>query len=144
MPAWLDVAIEEFHRGVEEIPGREHDPRILEYHASTTLDASDDETPWCSAFVNFCITKAGMIGTNSAAARSWLKWGVPCEPKRGAITVFRRGTSSWTGHVGFWIGEEENGIVILGGNQRNRISYSSYPKRDLLGYRWPRVQDFRA
>jgi len=40
---------------VDEIPGSDHNQRILEYHATTTLpsgDAGRDETPWCSSFVN--------------------------------------------------------------------------------------------
>ncbi len=64
--------------GVEELPGAAHNPRILEYHRTTTLGhgaASKDETPWCSSFVNFCMVMSGFRGTNSASARSWLKWG---------------------------------------------------------------------
>ncbi|KKK66354.1 hypothetical protein LCGC14_2964930, partial [marine sediment metagenome] len=41
--------------------------------------ASEDETPWCSSFVNFCVCEAGynpIKETGSARARSWLSWGV--------------------------------------------------------------------
>eukprot|EP01156_Anaeramoeba_ignava_P011257 Anaeramoba_ignava/a482504_22.p5 GENE.a482504_22~~a482504_22.p5 ORF type:complete len:143 (+),score=5.17 a482504_22:255-683(+) len=72
---WFKIALEEMWAGVTEIRGRKHNPRIIEYHKSTTLRASNDETAWCSSFVNWCIEQAGLKGTDSAAARSWLKWG---------------------------------------------------------------------
>ena len=48
---WLAVAKREMDTGVDEIVGSRHNPRILEYHATTTLSAKDagsDETFWCS------------------------------------------------------------------------------------------------
>ncbi|CAN5284894.1 hypothetical protein BH24ACT7_BH24ACT7_15630 [soil metagenome] len=53
--AWLAIARREMDTEVDEIPGSDHNQRILEYHATTTLpsgDAGRDETPWCSSFVN--------------------------------------------------------------------------------------------
>ena len=41
---WFDIARDEL--GTDEIPGPVHNERILEYHSTTTLNASDDETPW--------------------------------------------------------------------------------------------------
>jgi hypothetical protein len=38
--------------GTTEVPGTQNNPRILEYHATTTLKATTDEVPWCSSFVN--------------------------------------------------------------------------------------------
>ncbi|MDH4280687.1 MAG: hypothetical protein OEW83_21690 [Acidimicrobiia bacterium] len=51
-----------------EIRGRKDNPRIIEYHASTSLKASNDGTAWCSSFVNWCVSQAWLTGTNSAAA----------------------------------------------------------------------------
>ncbi len=133
---WFDIARDEL--GTDEIPGPVHNERILEYHSTTTLNASDDETPWCSSFVNWCMEKAGIEGTDSAAARSWTRWGTKLtSPKKGCIVVYssRRGPTS--GHVGFFDRIEGNHIVTLGGNQRDSVNYSSYPKGRLLGYRWP-------
>lgn len=47
--------------GVKEKSGTTDDPKIVEYHQSCTLQATDDETPWCSSFVNWCYIIAGMI-----------------------------------------------------------------------------------
>lgn len=48
-------------RGTKEISGDKDNPKIVEYHQSCTLQANDDETAWCSAFVNWCYIIAGMI-----------------------------------------------------------------------------------
>lgn len=137
-PAWLAVARKEL--GVKEHVGDADNPRIVEYHRSTSLgkaDANEDETPWCSSFVNWCMVKAGRYGTNSAWARSWLKWGVALDvPKLGCVVVFSRNTNS--GHVGFFIKEVGENILVLGGNQNNEVCEALYPKSRLLGYRWPK------
>lgn len=122
--------------GVKEVKGKLHNNKILEYHSTTTLKATDDETPWCSSFVNWCVQLAGLEGTNSAMARSWLEWGnVVTEPYEGCVVVIKRGNSSWQGHVGFFVKESYDHIFILGGNQSNAVTICSYPKSSLLGYR---------
>lgn len=47
--------------GVREIYGPNHSPKVVEYHQACTLQSSDDETPWCSSFVNWCVIIAGII-----------------------------------------------------------------------------------
>jgi len=132
---WLDIARAEL--GMKEISGSKHNKRILEYHAATTLKATDDETPWCSAFVSWCLEKAGIESTKNAWARSYLAWGQAVKvPSIGCIVVFSRGASS--GHVAFYLGETESSIQCLGGNQNNSVCVSSYPKDRVLGYRLPK------
>lgn len=133
---WLEIAREEL--GVTEVSGKVARPRILEYFAvSGHPEVKDDETAWCSAFAGFCMEKAGIKGTMSLAARSWLRWGKSCKPKPGAVMVFKRGTSSWQGHVGFYIAETATHYEVLGGNQGNSVSIRRYPKTAFLGSRWP-------
>ena len=82
MKPWLEIA--EREQGVAEVPGAGDNPRVVDYLMSTTLGSlenQNDETPWCSAFVNWCMEQAGIKGTNSAWARSWLDWGK--EPEEG-------------------------------------------------------------
>ena len=139
-PPWLRIAMEEI--GQAEIAGPVHNPRIIEYHALTTLKATNDETPWCSSFVNWCIYHAGMTPTRSAAARSWLKWGVKLDsPRPGCIAVFRRGKSPTAGHVAFYVGHDDWFVRVLGGNQSDKVCYARYPSMELLGYRWPDADD---
>ncbi|WP_224984859.1 TIGR02594 family protein [Geomonas agri] len=68
---WMGIARKEI--GQKEVAGHRDNPRILSYHATTTLKATDDETPWCSSFVNWCLKQAGVKGTDSAAATSWVE-----------------------------------------------------------------------
>jgi uncharacterized protein (TIGR02594 family) len=142
--SWMTIAEQE--KGVSEIPGSENQPRVVEYlHSTTNLskaNKSKDETPWCSAFVNWCLTQAGYEGTNSALARSWLNWGQPItEPRKGCIVVFKRGAGF--GHVAFYLDETDTHIKVMGGNQLNpetniyEVSEKYYPKTDFLGYRIP-------
>lgn len=122
--------------GIKETPGQEDNPDIIEFHATTTLKATDDETSWCSSFVNWCVIKAGLSGTNSAAARSWLLWSHETQtPKEGDIVVFRRPPSPTSGHVAFFVRKEGNLIYVLGGNQSNQVKVSAYDAKDLLSYR---------
>jgi len=136
---WLSIAEVEMHTGVDEVSGGlSHNPRIVEYHRTTTLRATSDETPWCSSFVNWCIEQSGIKGTKSALARSWLNWGdTVAKPARGAVVVFKRGTDKRKGHVAFFWEKRSARVLVLGGNQDNQVSIKSYPKNDVLGFRWP-------
>jgi len=134
---WMEFAFGELLADVREVPGPGSNIRILEYLATTNTPAlGGDSTSWCSAYTNFCLRMARIVGTNSAAARSWLKWGVPCEPRVGAIGVlWRESQSSWKGHVGFVVGANAGAIHLLGGNQGDRVSIASFPITMLLGCR---------
>ena len=137
---WFEIAKREI--GVKEVPGILDNPRIIEYHATTTLRATDDEVSWCSSFVNWCMEQAGYQGTKSAAAKSWLRWrgGQEIDQARsGCVIIFDRGTEPWQGHVGFYVGEHgTEHVYVLGGNQSNQVQISSYRKRKIVGYRWPK------
>jgi uncharacterized protein (TIGR02594 family) len=134
-PKWLDIAMKE--KGVKETPGAGSTSRIDEY--LETVGISDDETPWCSAFMNWVMKEAGIKGTVSPAAQSWMNWGESIrEPKVGAIVVLERGSEKWMGHVGIVTGTFKGHISVLGGNQNNMVCETVYPMSKVLGYRWPR------
>lgn len=130
---WMNVA--EAEKGVSEVAGSKHNPRIVEYHQSTTLKAHDDETAWCASFVCWVLERAGYKSTKSAWARDYLKYGLESSPQYGCIVIFTRGTDS--GHVGFYVKSDAEYIYVLGGNQNNQVNVSKYPKSRVLGYRWP-------
>lgn len=128
--------------GVKETPGVEATPRIIQYHAETTLAAKSDEISWCSSSANFIVKEAGFKGTRSAAARSWLKWGVPLEaPILGCVVIFDRKDDSNpnAAHVAFCDHPDvSNGIIrVAGGNQSNSFSIARFPTSKVLGYRSP-------
>lgn len=129
--------------GVKEIPGPRHHKRIVEYLETVDLGAmfKRDETPWCSAFVNWCFDPE--FRTGSALARSWMTVGeevfdgalIPSgtreykPPKEGDLCVFFDRNSSYKGHVGFFIAfnKKRTRVLVLGGNQSNSVSYQWYP-----------------
>lgn len=133
---WLEVAAGEI--GQKEIPRAASNPRILMYHSATSLRATSDEVAWCSAFVNWCLKTAGIAGTNSAAATSWLHWGEVSGPRVGAIAVMRR--NSGEHHVAFFLSETADYYELLGGNQGDQVRISKYYKSLWVteGYRWPK------
>ena len=124
---------------MQEVAGAAANPRIVEYLHSTTLEngaASTDETPWCSAFANWCVERAGRAGTDSAWARSWLTWGKATKsPTVGCVVVLQRDANK--GHVGFFVSRTSTHVRLLGGNQQNRVCEQDYPLANLLGYRAP-------
>lgn len=140
--SWLEVARGEL--GQKEIAGAKDNPRIVEYQQATTLKATDDETPWCASFVCWVLEQAGIESTRSARARSFESWGqnMPLELLApGAIVVFWRGRSkaAGKGHVGFYVGGDpaSGRIAVLGGNQGDSVSISTYKTDKVLSYRWP-------
>ncbi len=139
---WLAIAEEELGIHEDSLPDQ-HNRRILEYHQTTGLKATTDETPWCSAFVNWVVIKAGYSGTRSAAAKSWLEWGHHLtEPRAGAVAVIKRVSASADAgfHVGFTVSCSTTALRLLGGNQSDQVKYSNFPLKsyEVKGYRWPR------
>lgn len=138
----IDVARQELALGVAEVPGSTDNPRIRMYHATTEGASAGDETAWCSSFVNYCVERAGLVGTDSKWALDWKGWGAKVtDPQVGDIVVFSRvGGGDDGGHVGFYLEQEggENGtVLVLGGNQSNKVCKQRYPKHGTLGpYRY--------
>lgn len=134
---WLKEAWREF--GQAERAGPRANPRIVAmFRDAGHPKVTRDEVAWCAAFLGACLERAGTRSTRLLMARSYLKWGEAlAAPRIGAVAVFSRGSNPTLGHVGFWLGETEKDVVLLGGNQGNAVSVARYPKARLLGLRWP-------
>jgi uncharacterized protein (TIGR02594 family) len=132
--------------GIREVAGSVDNPQIM---AMLKLDKSwpsNDEVPWCSAFVNYIAWLARLPRSKDLRARSWLMLGrgIPLEDAEpGDVVVFKRGAGSQPGpdvvdapgHVGFFAGWEPELIEVLGGNQSDTVKVSRYPSRDRIGIR---------
>jgi uncharacterized protein (TIGR02594 family) len=103
-------------------------------------------TEWCAAFVNMVLLENDLPQSSEyndypLMARSFLFWGeeVRDNPMQGDVLIFKRGTSGWQGHVGFYVNRRVlNGEVyyyVLGGNQSDKVSIEAYPASKLLGIR---------
>lgn len=98
------------------------------------------KTAWCAAFANSVLASTGAPTSKAPLlARSFLEYGDKVDkPTAGDVVVFSRGSDQNKGHVGFYVGEDEKGnIMVLGGNQSNSVSIQSYSKDKLLGIRRP-------
>ena len=141
-PNWIVIA--EGEKGVKENTSKtKHDPRVMEYHATTGI-TNNDETPWCSSFVNWVMKKAGKGGTNSAMAISWKKYGKKLDkPAYGAIAVidWDGPGPGWKGHVGFVVGKKGNNVMMLGGNQANAVNVKSFSTSKIVAYVVPNGYD---
>lgn len=117
----------------------------------TVMMGDVDETPWCACFVGWCLKESGYaIKGTSAGAASWLKFGVELkEPRFGCVAVVYAkptkklaSTTTSGNHVAFYIsGDALPGkggkLVLLGGNQGNRVSEKEYTHWTVKGFRWP-------
>lgn len=136
-PLWMVHAWREL--GETERAGRDANPRIRAlFRDAGHSEVASDEIAWCAAFVSAMLERSGARSTRSLLARSYLSWGGPLdEPRLGAIAVLSRGSDTTQGHVGFYLGETEASVFILGGNQSNAVSVASFPKSRVLALRWP-------
>lgn len=129
---WLEIAVREI--GIKEYPGADSNhPRIQAYLSTVNglsqIDKSQDETAWCSCFINWCIEQVHINGTDSAWAKSWGNWRKAVTPKSaqtGDIAVFDRSSG---GHVSIFIEADAatGEVLVLGGNQSDSVRYSWYP-----------------
>jgi uncharacterized protein (TIGR02594 family) len=141
---WFDVAKAEQQRGVKE-----PDPRILEYFNAIHFDTNTTKTPWCAAFVSFCMLKSGNQKVaasvpNQAPARAatWRNWGETLPPNsteipQGAVVVLsptEKNDSS--GHVSFFLRGDKNSVTLLGGNQSDAVKESTYSRSRVVAIRW--------
>jgi uncharacterized protein (TIGR02594 family) len=134
-PPWLAKA--QSYLGFHERPGNRG---IEEFIALAKCGEGGD--PWCAIFVNACLEAAGVRGTRSAMARSFERDGNFVKlpgPALGAVTtMWRSSPSSGSGHVFFYLGENENGVLALGGNQSDQVCRQYEPRARITGHWWPK------
>lgn len=136
-PPWLQAAWAAF--GVSEASGSANASDVLAFYREAGHgEIKDDRVPWCAAFLGAMLKRSGIAGTGSLLARSYLAWGDLMDaPRIGAITVLARGDDPNAGHVGFLLGQEQNRVFLLGGNQSDTVSVEAFDAGRVLAYRWP-------
>lgn len=125
------------HIGLTEIAGKAHNRTIQSWLRNLRAWWDDDENPWCGVFVGHCIRTANLpLPKNWMRARAWLEWGEKSDiPRLGCVVVFER---TGGGHVGFVVGRDNIGrLMVLGGNQGNRVSIAPFELSRVAGYRVP-------
>lgn len=143
VPLWLRLALT--YDGLREWPGQKHNPKILEwFKAVGHAWVKDDERAWCAAFVGGVLAECSIEGTHKLQARSFLKWGNSLKnPCVGSIVVLWRGKKTgFKGHIGFVVGQDLQGnLMVMGGNQGNQANIRKFKRDRVLGYQWPDWDD---
>lgn len=135
-PTWLTKA--ESYVGLKEVSGPKNNSTVVDFWKKIHLNSiSNDEIPWCAAFVGAVLEDSGFTSTRSGLAKSYLNWGVPLtKPVLGCVVVFTR---KGGGHVGFVEGVDKNGnIYVIGGNQSDSVCVKLFKTDNVVGYRWPK------
>jgi uncharacterized protein (TIGR02594 family) len=135
--------------GIGEIIGGSDHPLISWwlFHAGLPF-GSHDEVPWCGAFVGDIFWTLGVkLPAFPARARHWMTVGTPVNLDKAEVgwdvVVMNRGIPHQPdaseldapGHVGFFAGLNPDGVIVLGGNQSNKVSIATFPKERVLGVR---------
>ncbi len=146
---------EEYFMASPYFGGRVKDPGVI--------PRNEGRLDWCAAFANWCLHRAGFshtgnAGANSFVVRSMWRFEALTEPRCGCVTVVGNGARG--AHVAFlWDWENlpshpgghveitgSRRLMILGGNQGQRISIKSERRRMLSArgsngvtspYLWP-------
>jgi len=103
----------------------EWNPLIKEFFEVTSTPKNNDMTPWCAAFVNWCLERAGRIGSKSPSSQSFLSryFKTVQKPRLGDLAIFTcynksTGKSVGLGHAAFFKEElPDSRIIVVGGNQ---------------------------
>lgn len=124
--------------GQRAILGPQNNEKLMSFfNRSGKIVITNDDTPWCSAFLKAVLLEVGLVNFATLAARSWLSVGKEInKPELGDIVIFwRESPQSWKGHVGIYVAENDSNIYVLGGNQANEVNISQFPKKQVLGFR---------
>ena len=139
MTAWLE-RLEKYEReGFHEIPGPESNPKIIQWMQGPGRGkwVKNDGVAWCGGGLAGIMDECGLghvIPPEPLRAASWLKCGVPCEPRVGAIAVFPRAGGNHVTVIKRIRGHQWD---CLGCNQSDAIKTSTFDGREARGTRWP-------
>jgi len=67
MKTLIEIALMEW--GIKEISGSQQNRRIIDYASEAGIRlVNNNETPWCSIFLNWCAKQAGLQSSGKANA----------------------------------------------------------------------------
>lgn len=130
--------------GVTEVNGTRHNPLIIEWLDNMGRFSNeskawwrDDETPWCGLFVGHVLGNSGRFVVKEwYRAKAWLNPDLTTldKPAYGCLAVIDR---TGGGHVGFVVGKDTHGnVMILGGNQNDTVNITPFHPDRITGYKW--------
>lgn len=138
MPPWMA----EMHRRIGLHEGRDNAVLTAWLKIGSFL-GNPAKNPWCGDGVETSVVKTlpyEPVPNNPFFAQNWQTFGINAQgPKVGAIGVIRWNPSS--GHVGFVAGYDavRRRVSLLGANQSNSITITSFSIDDFIAFRWPKT-----
>lgn len=126
--------------GTLERAGDADNPVIIEWAAEIGGQVAaiyqHDAMPWCGLFMGICAKRAGYtIPTLCIRALDWREFGsAVTEPALGDVLVFVRVGG---GHVGIYVGEDDDSFHVLGGNQGDAVKIARVPRSQMRVARRP-------
>jgi uncharacterized protein (TIGR02594 family) len=127
--------------GIREVPGKGNNATIMGWAKKLGakilgITYAADSVPWCGLYAAHVMDHAGIKPPPIAVrASEWGKWGRKLvNPRPGCILTFTR---EGGGHVGFYVGEDDTHLHVLGGNQGDAVSVTRIAKTRLSEMRWP-------
>lgn len=142
--SWIDRA--RGYIGLQENTSKNHHSQVIldmlesmgKFNGEAGAWWRDDETPWCGLFVGYImgITQRYVV-PEWYRAKEWDERSMTKlpSPAYGCIVTFTR---SGGGHVGFVVGQDKSGnIMVLGGNQSNAVNVKPFSRSRVTGYYWP-------
>ena len=110
-------------------------PVIVQFFRETQTKPEGDTTSWCAASLNWTLARAGLKGgTDSASSGSFRNSpGKTRHPRRGDIVVFgatdRAAFAQGHGHVGLFVAQRADAVLVLGGNQTNPFGHHAFCRK---------------
>jgi len=156
LPRTISEALKEY--GVKEVAGAANSPVIMGWAKEVGREKigytyTGDAVPWCGLLAGVIAMRAGKtIPTGPLYALNWSGFGEAVAIRKGLsvnnplvfmpgkvaslgdVLVFRRDGG---GHVGFYIGEDDNYYCVLGGNQSDSVSFTWIAKSRCVAVRRP-------
>lgn len=124
--------------GVTEEPGERDNPIIVDWARETGIRTyRHDATAWCGLFMAVIAKRAGKaLPVDPLWALNWAKFGAKVNDgaKLGDVLVFKRAGG---GHVGLYIGEDDECYHVGGGNQSDQVNIVRKPKSRIYAIRRP-------
>lgn len=124
--------------GVTEVPGAADNPVILQWAKETgQKDYKHDATAWCGLAMAVVATRAGKeLPPGPLWALNWALFGtkVTGGAKLGDVLVFKRAGG---GHVGLYVGEDDQSYHVGGGNQSDTTNIVRKSKDRIYAIRRP-------
>jgi uncharacterized protein (TIGR02594 family) len=145
---WMELVWKEEAKNLKETGSNEE---IQKYFDGTAYEKSmrenttnEKDVAWCAAFINWIMKHYGYKGIttdggyDAVRALKWAEWPEGRDigkPVYGSIAVKTR---TGGGHVGYVAGKKGNKVVILGGNQSQKLYCVSYEISDYFAYVIPK------